>query len=39
MRQYVTEQPKFVPYALAAAALWAIAIGLRLTVPWFQTFP
>jgi Mg-chelatase subunit ChlD len=39
MRQYVTEQPKFTPYALAAVVLWTLAIALRLTVPWFQTFP
>jgi Mg-chelatase subunit ChlD len=39
MRRYVTEQPKFLPYAMAAIILWTIAIALRLTVPWFQTFP
>jgi hypothetical protein len=39
MRQYVTEQPKFTPFALAAAVLWMLAIAMRLTVPWFQTFP
>jgi hypothetical protein len=39
MRQYVTEQPKFRPFALAAVMLWSLAIALRLTVPWFQTFP
>jgi hypothetical protein len=39
LRQYVTEQPKFAPYALAAAGIWAVAITLRLTLPWFQTFP
>ncbi len=39
LRQYVTEQPKFAPFALAAAAVWAAAIALRLTLPWFQTFP
>jgi hypothetical protein len=39
MRQYVTEQPKFGPFALAAVILWSLAIAMRLTVPWFQTFP
>lgn len=39
MRQYVTEQPKFAPFALAAVVLWTLAVALRLTVPWFQTFP
>jgi hypothetical protein len=39
MRQYVTEQPKFAPFALAAVILWTLAIAMRLTVPWFQTFP
>jgi len=39
MRQYVTEQPKFTPFALAAVILWTLAIAMRLTVPWFQTFP
>jgi Ca-activated chloride channel family protein len=39
MRRYVTEQPKFTPYALAAVVLWTLAIAMRLTLPWFQTFP
>jgi hypothetical protein len=39
MRQYVTEQPRFTPFAMAAVLLWTLAIALRLTMPWFQTFP
>jgi hypothetical protein len=39
IRNYVTEQPRFTPFALAAVVLWTIAIALRLSVPWFQTFP
>jgi Ca-activated chloride channel family protein len=39
MRRYVTEQPKFTLYLLTAVVLWTIAIAMRLTVPWFQTFP
>ena len=27
------------PFALAAVMLWTAAIVLRLTLPWFQTFP
>lgn len=37
--QYVTQQPRFGPFALAAAACWALALGLKLTVPFFRTFP
>jgi hypothetical protein len=39
MKRYSTEQPRFASFALAAAALWSIALLLRLTTPWFQTFP
>ncbi len=39
MRRYVTEQPKFAPFAFAAVVLWTLAIAMRLGVPWFQTFP
>jgi hypothetical protein len=39
LRRYSTEQPKFEPFAMAAAILWTLAIALRLTIPWFQTFP
>jgi hypothetical protein len=37
--QYVTQRPKFVPFALAAAAIWSLALMLKLTVPYFRTFP
>jgi len=39
IKQYSTERPRYAIFALAAAALWAMAIGLRLLVPVFQTFP
>jgi hypothetical protein len=39
IRQYTTRIPRFSPFALAAVALWTLAIALRLTVPWFQRFP
>ena len=38
-RQYSTERPRFPPFALAAAALWSLALLLRMTVPLFGTFP
>ena len=39
MRQYSTRIPRFAPFALAAAALWTLALTLRLATPWFTTFP
>jgi hypothetical protein len=39
MKQYSTERPRFAPFALVAAGLWALALVLRFTVPAFQTFP
>jgi hypothetical protein len=37
--QYVTQRPRFGPFALAAAACWALALAMKLTVPYFRTFP
>jgi hypothetical protein len=39
IKQYATERPRFSPFALAAAALWSLALALRMTVPAFRTFP
>jgi hypothetical protein len=39
MRRYSTEQPRFAGFALVAVGLWSIALAMRLTTPWFQTFP
>jgi hypothetical protein len=39
MKRYTTEQPRFAAFALIAGAFWSLAILMRLTVPWFQTFP
>jgi hypothetical protein len=39
IRQYSTEQPRFPMFALLAAGLWTAAIALKMTVPYFQTFP
>ncbi len=39
IRQYSTREPRYSPFALVAVALWSLAIGLKLTVPWFNRFP
>jgi hypothetical protein len=39
VKRYSTGQPQFSPFALVAAMLWAAALGLKLTVPYFQKFP
>jgi Ca-activated chloride channel homolog len=39
MKRYTTEQPRFAGYAMLAATLWTLALVMRLTLPWFQTFP
>jgi len=39
MKRYSTEQPRFASFALIAAAFWGVALAMRLTTPWFQTFP
>jgi len=39
MKRYSTEQPRFASFAMVAAIFWSVALLLRLTMPWFQTFP
>ena len=39
LTQYVSQEPKYAPLALVAAALWSLAIGLAMTVPLFRRFP
>lgn len=39
IKQYVSQRPKYRPFALIAAGLWSLAIGLALTVPHFRSFP
>jgi Ca-activated chloride channel family protein len=39
IRRYSTGQPQFSPFALIAAMLWAFALALKLTIPYFQKFP
>jgi hypothetical protein len=38
-RRYSTGQPQFSPFALIAAMFWAVALALKLTIPYFQKFP
>jgi Mg-chelatase subunit ChlD len=39
VRHYATAVPAFQGYALVALALWLTAAVLKLTVPYFRTFP
>jgi Ca-activated chloride channel family protein len=39
LRQYGSDQPRFSPFALAAAALLGVAALMRLAMPVFQKFP
>ena len=39
VKQYVSQEPKYRSFALAAAVVWSLAIGLALTVPYFRSFP
>ena len=39
MRQYTSQRPRFEVFALLAVGCWMLAIALKLTVPYFQTFP
>ena len=39
MKRYTTEQPRFASFAMIAAIFWSVAALMRLTLPWFQTFP
>ena len=39
IKQYVSQRPKYRPFALAAVGLWSLAVGLALTVPIFRSFP
>ena len=37
--RYATHEPKYRPFALAAAGVWAFAIALALVFPVFRSFP
>ena len=39
VKHYVTQQPRFSPFALAAVVLWMLALGLALGVKQCRTFP
>jgi len=39
VKQYVTRQPQFGPFALAAAGLWTLAATLGLGFSFFRRFP
>ena len=39
VKQYGSNVPRYVPFAIMASALWAAGISLKLAVPWFSTFP
>jgi len=39
VKQYSVQQPQFSPYAMAAVALWMLALALRLTISYFRRFP
>ena len=39
MRQYSTQVTRFAPFALAAVALWTLALTMKLATPWFTKFP
>ena len=39
IKQYVTQHPRFAPFALVAAAMWTLALTLKLWVPYFRRFP
>jgi hypothetical protein len=39
VKRYSTNQARFAPFALGAAAAWALALVLQLTLPFMRTFP
>ena len=39
MKQYTVGQPQFAPFAIAAIALWCLALALRMTLRTFAKFP
>ncbi|MGQ0734190.1 MAG: vWA domain-containing protein [Acidobacteriota bacterium] len=39
MKRYTTEEPRYAAFAFGAVGLWTLALLLRLSTPWFQTFP
>jgi Ca-activated chloride channel homolog len=39
LKQYSSQHPRFGPFALIAAACWALAAALKVSVPFFQKLP
>jgi Ca-activated chloride channel family protein len=39
LNTYVSQRPMYAPFALIAAALWSLAVGLAMTVPAFRRCP
>jgi hypothetical protein len=39
IKQYATQRPRFAPFAFMAGVMWMLALVLKLTVPYFRTFP
>ena len=39
IKHYTSQRPQFAFFTLAAAALWTMAVALKLAVPQFQQFP
>ena len=39
VREYEVKQPRYARFALAAVALWTVALGLQMTLRIFRTFP
>lgn len=39
VKRYSTNQPRFAPYAMTAAVLWALALAMQLTLRIVRTFP
>jgi hypothetical protein len=39
VKEYGVDQPRFAGFAMIAAALWTLALGLKLTIPHMSRFP
>ena len=39
VREYEVKRPRYMKFALAAVALWTLALGLQMTLRTFRTFP
>jgi hypothetical protein len=39
VKRYSTNQPRFAPFAVAAATAWTLALVMQLLLPFMRTFP